>query len=238
MFIREEPFFLWGLGALVVGVSAWGQGWFMNFAPQRLMLVLGVPLSVMAAVGLAALGEKRPKVTYACWTALVVCGAASLMANVLFVQGALGRTPGGGPFAEWRRGIIALEDRQLLNALEGGTVLTPSPFADVLTRHTNHAVLGGTGATDLAGVRSSELQPEIDRFLGTSMPAAERREFLDRWCVDWIAAPNTWPLPRDVMDEIAALENVEQAAALGRNAIYRVIRAPATERDTSEPAPN
>lgn len=234
----EEPFLLWGIGALIVGLSAWGQGWFMDFAPQRLMLVLGVPVCVAAAMGLARLKESRSGFSGACWVVLLVLGVTSLGANVLFVQGAVERSPGGAPFAEWRRSIIAPADAQLLEALSGGTVLTPLPFADVVARNADNAVLGGTGATDLSDVLSFELQPAINRFFGRYMAPEERLGFLERWCVEWIVVPTSWPVADSTLHELDTLTGLTRAAEFGQGVIYRVETTQASEPDTRALAPN
>ena len=40
---------------MALAVSGFGQGWYMRFTPQRLMIFLGVPLSILAAQALDGL---------------------------------------------------------------------------------------------------------------------------------------------------------------------------------------
>lgn len=213
----------WLLIFIVVGLSAWGQGWFQRLTPQRVMLFMGLPLSILSATALQAWGRRRARVARGYVAVMIACGVMSLIVSTLYIQGPLGRAPGEGPFAELYRGSITSADALLLESLAPGIVLAPVTIGDVVALQPELRVLGGAGTTDLSDLMSTEIHPAIARFFSAG-PAMDRKAFLDEWCIDFVYCPDTWPVEADVVKELKGEGALEVVIEQSRGIVFRVRR--------------
>lgn len=214
---------LWLLLFLAVSVSAWGEGYALRFSPQRLMVLLGLPLAMLAAHGL---GRMPRLLRYPLFTGIVAAGAVSLVVSAVFFQGVAGRRPGQGHFAYLHYGLMTLADAELLEALPEGTVAVPawSPiaFGEVVAQQPGVRVPGGPGALNLGGQPFAQVQGAVNAFFRPAATAAERRQFVKEWCVDYVYCPDTCPCSPEllaVLDEITWLKEIARA---GRGRLYMV----------------
>ena len=213
----------WLVVFAAIAISAWGQGWFLRLTPQRLMLFLGLPLSILSATALQAWGRRRPYHARGYLAAMIFCGIASAIAGTLFFQGPLGRAAGEGPFARLHPEIMTLADAALLERLTPGIVLAPKVFSDAIALRPGMRVLGGIGGTDLSDQMSTEIDPAVARFFSED-PDMDREAFLEEWCIDYVYCPDTWPVHPEVLAELRMHNRLKAVAEESRGVLFRVER--------------
>lgn len=189
----------WLLLFLAVSLSGWGRGWFLRFGPQRLQVFLWPPLCLFAAMGLARL---RPNVAAAAWIVLLGCGALSLLTAVFVFQGPVGRVHAQGPFPAHHAEIMSANDAVIVSAVPSGAmVLAPPPFSDAIALGFGHRLnnftqdpprtVFGIASFNLTEESYVLLKRETDAFLDPATQDAVRRETARRWCVDYVACPES-----------------------------------------------
>jgi len=213
----------WLLIFTVVGVSAWGQGWFQRLTPQRVMLFMGLPLSILTATALQSWGFRRARSARIYALAMIACGVVSIVVGALYVRGPLGRAPGEGLYAHLYRGSMTTADATLLESLAPGIVLAPKNFADVIALRPEMRVLGGIGGTDLSDQMSTEIDPAIALFFSRGS-VVDRAAFLEEWCIDYVYCPDTWPIETPVIKELKDEGSLEIIRELSRGIVFRVKR--------------
>lgn len=214
----------WFVVLLAVSVSATGQGWLLQFAPQRCLVLLGVPMALLAAAGLRTLPKVAARL---CLVIVIGGGVISQAVAALYFQGPLGRTPGEGPFAYLHYEYMNEADARLLAQLPSCTVAVPpwSPiaFGEIVAHHGDYQVLGGPGAMNLGDQPFGPLQESVNRFFSPESNEVERRNFVAKWCVDYVYCPDTCPVDLAVLEELRRLPWLEVVAEEGRGVVFRVI---------------
>ena len=214
---------LWFTVLFVVSMLAVGQGWFLRFAPQRGMVLLGVPLALLAAAGLRCLPKWGGR---ACFVLIIAGGVLSQVVAALYYQGPLARTPGTGPFAYLHYEFMTEADGRLLAQLPPGTVAVPpwSPiaFGEVVARNGEHQVLGGPGAMNLGDQKLGPLQEAINHFFRADTDEVARQAFVREWCVDYVYCPDTCLIDPAVADQFRAIPWMPLVAEAGRGMVFAV----------------
>ncbi|MBL7647378.1 MAG: hypothetical protein JNK74_14425 [Candidatus Hydrogenedentes bacterium] len=213
----------WFLVLLAVSVSTTGQGWLLQFAPQRCLVLLGVPMALLAAAGLRTLPKMAARV---CVVLVIGGGVLSQAVAALYFQGPLGRTPGEGPFAYLHYEYMTEADARLLAQLPSGTVAVPpwSPiaFGEIVAHHGDYQVIGGPGAMNLGDQPFGPLQESVNRFFSPEASEAERRDYVAKWCVDFVFCPDTCPVDPAVLEGLRRLPWLAVVAEEGRGVVFRV----------------
>ena len=209
---------LWLVGFTALALSGFGQGWFLQFGPQRLQVFIWLPLCIVAAMGLTTFS---PRIQRAAWTALLVCGMSSVAVTVLAFQSPLGRIDAHGPFANLHTEIMSTVDGALINIIGEGTVLAPAPASDVVVRLKGNPVLFGIGTFNLTDQPYAELQEEVDVFFDAETPDDVRRDIADRWCVAWVYCPATWPVDPVVRDQLRGATWLQLVAEDGDGMVFK-----------------
>jgi len=213
----------WFLVLLAISMSATGQGWLLQFAPQRCMVLLGVPMALLAAAGLRAMPKMAAR---ACLALVIGGGVLSQAVAALYFQGPLGRTPGEGPFAYLHYEYMSEADARLLAQLPSGTVAvlpwSPIAFGEIVAHQGDYQVIGGPGAMNLGDQRFGPLQEAVNRFFSVEASASERRDFLTKWCVDFVYCPDTCPVDEVVLEALRQLPRLEVVGEEGRGVVFRV----------------
>jgi hypothetical protein len=210
---------LWLLGFTALSLSGFGQGWFLQFGPQRLQVFIWLPLCIVAAMGLATLSPRNQRVA---WSVLLVCGVSSVAVAVLAFQSPLGRVDAQGPFADLHAEIMRLDDGRLIEALGEGTVLASSPGSDVVVRLKGNPVVYGIGTFNLTDQPYAELKEEVDVFFDAGTPDGVRRDIAARWCVAWVYCPATWAVDPAVREQLRGADWLEVVAEEGDGMVLRV----------------
>ena len=210
---------LWLLGFTALSLCGFGQGWFLQFGPQRLQVFIWLPLCIVTAMGLATFSQRIQRVA---WSVLLACGISSVAVAVLAFQSPLGRVDAQGPFADLHAEVMRLDDGRLIEALGEGTVLAPSPGSDVVVRLKGNPVVFGIGTFNLTDQPYAELKEEVDVFFDAGTPDGVRRDIAARWCVAWVYCPATWPVEPTVREQLRGADWLEVVAEEGDGMVLRV----------------
>jgi len=195
----ETPWWLlWLLGVSAVAVSGWGQGWFLRFGPQRLQLLIWLPLCIAAA---AAISKYSRVVRVEAYLALVLLGLASIAVTLGAYQSDL--MAGTPSYHRYTYRHDLSPDGAFSQAFEGetGTILAPLEVSDALVRASDLTVVYGVGTFNLTDVDYMNLRARVRTFFSRLPNEADRREFVEAWCVDWIYLPD-YGLPPTVRSEL------------------------------------
>jgi hypothetical protein len=215
---------IWALAAFALAVSATGGGWFMRFTPERFLVILGVPLSILAAAGVYVLPRWLGRTIYAI---CIACGITSIAVASAYFQGHAGRTPGADqPFDYLHYAHMTSEDARLLTRLPEGTVIAPpwSPiaFSEVLALRPNTIVVGGPGAMNIGNMPFARLQADVKAFFAVETDDKGRRNIARRYCLDYVYCPDTCPVSPILLREFQRSGWLKPLAATGDGRIYLV----------------
>lgn len=219
---------LWfaGLGCFSVAAIAGGGG-LPGLLPEQGLVLLGPPLAILAAEGIAILRGRYPRAALACTGMILAGGLASLGVGALCFQGPLGHTPNQSPFGWVHSEVVLAEDRALLDRLEHGTVLAPASLPPLLgdvavAQHPGLKTVFGQptrafGDTDMLGAAR-----EVQRFFAPGATEMYRFLFIQDWCVDYVFCPATRPVDPGVVAALDALPWLERIAMAGDAVLFRV----------------
>jgi len=218
---------LWLLIFLAVAVSAFGQGSFMRFMPERFLVLLGIPVAVLSAEGL----HRMPRVfSRAMLGVLVMSGICSFTVAALCFQGPLGFHLKGA-FAWTHNEVMSPVDARLIQKIRGGRVLCPASvpplFGDIVV-HTRPKTrtLFGQATMDYSGIDMETMGRNVQRFFDSSTSDEERRAFVEKWCVDYVYCPETCPVNEDTLQQLRKASWLHEVAGENRAAVFMVIKDP------------
>ncbi len=231
---QTEPWLvIWLLLYLAVAISAFGQGLFLRLTPQRAVIFIGLPLSILAAKQLQRLKPARPGLTRGLVAVMVSCGACSILVAALFFQGPLGYRSGTGSFAWVHMEVMTQEDATCLGVLGDGRVLAPHQrpfFSDIATVNGNQS-LGGQGAINYATESLPALTKEIAHFFGPNTTVEERETFARKKGLKWIYCPHVPPVDEETRRQLRKTEWLRETAQAGNAILFQVVERPTTNSD-------
>lgn len=218
---------LWLLVLCGVGVSALGQGRMLVMMPERCMVLMGVPLAVLAALGLVWIREQRPRLSGGLVAVLLMCGLCSLAVGSLFFQAPLGHTPGQGTFQWLHTEVITANEAALIDRIDGGIVLTPAACAPlygdlVVARRHGVRTVFGQGTFAIGDRDMTALASEVARFFESAASEDERTVFLQQYEVDYVFLPETQPVPERTLRQLTASAAVEEVMQAGGARLLRI----------------
>ena len=217
---------MWFLGSFALAFSAFGQGWLLRFSPDRIMVMLGPPMAVLAAYGLEGLGRSRPRLAAGLQGTIVACGITSILVAWLVFQGPLGVHSAQRQFPWTRYAFITTADGAMLNRLEPGRLLAPADtyptFGDVAVLRKGVTTVFGEGTLDFSHQVVHQLMPKVKRFFSTRATEEERLRLLRDWAVDYVLCPDTTPVDPAALSQLRALPCLESFAEAGRGVLFRV----------------
>ncbi len=216
-----EWFLIWALAFMVLGMSAFGQGWGQRFAPQRFLVLLGVPLSVVSAFALIRLRSSFPRSVRSYVVAMVMLGVTSVLVGSVVLLTPVGRSV--SLLWSYRVDTITVADSKLIENIQSGVVLSAGRDADLVAMRTSARVIGGIGAMDLSDRPFDELERASSRFLFFGEDDV-RRALIREWCIDTVYCPSGWTVSGFVAS-LRASPLFEEVATEGEGAIFRVNRA-------------
>lgn len=215
---------LWFLSFLWVSIAAFGQGWFMRFMPERFMVLLGVPIALLTAEGLAQIrAQGKPRLARVLLGVLLGCGLCSLAVSAVFFQLPVEQPACGGVFRWTHSEIMHPADASILAVLDAGTVLTPAsgpPFMGDVAVCANPRLrtVFGQPSLEFSGALMGPLAGEVQRFFAPDTPDSARRAFIQRYQVDYVWCPATHPVDPEALAQLrraAWLESLHQEANAG-----------------------
>ena len=210
---------LWFVGFAALAVSGFGQGWFLRLGPQRLQILLWLPLCIMAAYGLHTM---TPRWRRAFMVTLLCFGVTSVSVAAFCFQSPVGRRDAQGPWVDLHAEIMSKDDGGLLEALGGGVVMAPAPASDVVVLQRRNPVVFGIGTFNLTDQSYTELHGVVDTFFSPETSDQIRREIVQAWCVDWVYCPATWTVDAKTRAALSEAPWLELRQTAGEGAVYRV----------------
>lgn len=197
---------LWACAFIGVGISAWGAGWFVQFTPQRFIVLSGLPVAVLAAYGICA-WKTRTRAVYLALT--ILFGVSSIAFTWLVSHGPLHDRPATALLPWTRFAYISVGDEPAVDLLDAGVVLTPSSgaplYGDVIAAQTACSVVYGNGTLDFSGEEMTAIRREVDHFFSGNATQKERLALLSAWQVRYVFCPARTPVPQDIRDAFQAL---------------------------------
>jgi hypothetical protein len=220
---------LWLLAFLTVGISAFGQGWFLRFCPERVMIFLGLPIAILAALGIEEWRRTRPRMARLLLGTMIGCGICAIAVASACFQGVLGHRPGKGPYGYAHCELMNQADADALQSLPGGVVLTPvtygPSFGDVLAQRPNTSVVFGFGSVNLSDRDQGASKADCRTFFAGTTSETVRKAIVDDWCVDYVYCPDSHPVDPDVVTTLQQTPWLEEVTRCGNAMLFRVLRA-------------
>lgn len=220
---------IWLLLAVTGAISAFGQGWFLRFAPLRATALIGPPLCALSAIGFARLQTRAPRFATVVVTFILFCGICSIQVGTFVFNGPLGWPPGGGPFPTTHAQLMSKADAALIDRIDAGRVLAPvgraMHFGDVVTLRRDVSAVHGFAALDLSDRSFVETEREVIRFFSPEADPEWRKAFQRRWQFDYVYCPDTFPVDPEVVDRFEQADWLERVATEGGGALFRVVNA-------------
>ena len=217
---------LWLLVFLATGISAFRHGWFLRFMPERVLVLMGVPVAVLAACGLEHLRASRPRLALSVGAAILTAGACSTVVAVLCFQGPWGHWPDRGTFA-WKHGeFMSLADAAVLAEMDEGVVLAPMSappfFGDVAPIHADVSSVLGIASLDFSDRRVPELTNAVRTFFSPKTADDDRKRIAADYCVTYVYCPDTSPVDEAVVEQLYAASWLRKVRAQDRAVLFEV----------------
>jgi hypothetical protein len=224
---------IWFLGFFALAISAFGHGWFLRFGPQRLMVMLFLPMCILTAEGLQAWTTTRPRFARAYTGAIIGCGIITIAASTFWFQGSFGQAPGKTVYAETRPFFMTENDVQLIGLVPQNsagryssvkllTVLAPPPASDIVAMRRGNPVLFGIGSFNMSNQPYRETRSATEHFFAPGTSATDRLQILSDWDVRVVYCSETWPVDSQTLDELDRMPDLELLERAGDGALYIV----------------
>jgi hypothetical protein len=114
-------------------------------------------------------------------------------------------------------------DARTMDRLGAGIVLAPIPAGDIIALRRGNRAVFGTGSFNLSDQPYAMLEKYVGTFFSQEAPNDFRRDSLERWCVEYVYCPDTWPVAPEVIEQLRAMTELEEVAAEGRAVLFHVI---------------
>lgn len=214
---------LWLLGGLAVSISAFGRGGFLRYGPQRIEVLLWLPLCMLSAAALHRMFTSKPRLARALLAIMIVCGISSTAVSALCFQGPLDFRAGVSPYAAYHSEVMTTADAHTMSAIGEGMVLAPIPASDVIVRTQGNPTVFGTGSFNLTDQPYAPLCDQVHAFFSPDATDGSRRAFVKEWCVDYVYCPDTWPLQVETVEQLRKTPWLVEIASEGRAALFLVV---------------
>jgi len=216
---------MWLLLFFALSISAWGQGWFLKFTPDRFAIMIGVPLAILGAAAIERGVVRRPKLYRGLQCAIIVCGVLSIGVAWLVTYGPLGYRTLQDHYPWTRFAFMSQADADTLAALGEGVVLAPSDgapiFGDIAVLRGNSTIYG-IGIQDYARHEGPALRGVVAEFFHPDTPDASRKTKAEEWCVRYVYCPNTDPVAPETVAQLRACGWLTEVASNGEAVLFEV----------------
>lgn len=218
---------LWGLLLLAAGVAALGQGRYLVLMPERCMVLLGVPLSVLAACGLQQLASGHPRRAYTLGGLCIGCGVVSIAVGAIFFQMPARYTPGRGPFQWLRHEVMTANEAALIDGLTEGVLLAPASepplYGDLaVARNARLRTVYGQGTFAIGNRDMETVRDAVVRFFDPSTSENDRKSLVRAWRVDYVFCPEVRPVDPYVPAALSRCDWLEESGRAGAARLFRV----------------
>lgn len=222
---------LWFLLYGALAFSAWGQGTYLAFAPQRFMATLGIPMALLAAQGLSLMASRAPRASQAWLTATCIAGLLSMGLTWLGCYGPWGFDTVQRALPWTRFAYVSEADQVLMSRIpEGSVVLTPATeaplFGDILSQRPGMKVVYGNGSLDFSREDFADIREAVTRYYSPDATEQERQAFLRERCVTHVYCPDTAPVPAAIRDALRASPLLKPVGICGEGIVFEVRQVP------------
>ncbi len=218
---------VWFLCFLALSLSAFGHGWFLQFMPQRCMVVLGIPLSILVAASLNRLQHSFPRISYAVWACILIAGGTSIIVTWGVAHGPFGHHTVQRIFPWTNYLYIMQDDAALLESLEEGVLLAPSLgdplFGDIAVQRAGLRTVYGNGTMDYSHQVMPEVRKAVFDFFQPKTSEGFRKKMLQKWCVRYVYCPAFPPVRKSVLASLRSMPVLHEIAAAGGGAVFEVL---------------
>jgi len=192
----------------------------LRFGPQRLEVLLWLPLCILSASALHRVG---PRTRRAFLGVMIACGVCSVSVASLCFQAPVGYTPRVSPYASLHSEVMTRADARVMAHIGTGTVLTTDPAADIIVLRHGSPVVFGNATFNLTDQLFAPLRDGVLHFFSPSATDEFRRDFVQEWCADYVYFSDTWPVAPETLAQLENAPWLERIAADGRAALFRVM---------------
>jgi hypothetical protein len=219
---------LWFLGFLAVSISAFGGGLFMRLMPERCMVLLGVPMALLSAEGLARMGVRHPRMARGLFAIIIACGMCSIGVASLCFQGPLGRSVDDAAFNWVHSEIMSPDDARLIARLPEGNILAPASapplLGDVIVEaHGVNTTVFGQPSLEFGGYNMENMIESLQEFFSENTHPLYRTIIIEDQCVEYVYCPATRPVSAVVLDQLQEVEWLEEIDREGEAVLFRVM---------------
>jgi len=220
---------LWFVAGIAASVSAFGAGWAMRLMPERCLVLLGPPLALLTAHGLAIWQPQRPRLNRAALGALLACGTTSALVGVSCFQGPLGHRPDTPAFAWAHSEQVYPEDAAIVADLTPGLLLAPAslpPLVGDVAVHRNESLstVLGQPTLEFAGLNMLDTIRAVQAFYDPAATTEARAEFVARHGIDYVLCPREAPVADTTLAQFEATPWLVRHREVGPAIVYRVTR--------------
>lgn len=219
---RSDWTAFWFLLVLSLSISAFGRGWFLRFGPQRLEILLWLPLCLLSAGALERVAQRWPRLAAGHTGVMVGCGVLSVLVSALCFQGPLGYVPGRSPYHQYHAEVITQADRDMIAALGSGSVLCLPPVSDSVVQINGNCIIFGIGSFNCSDYAFSDLRSLTERFFDPATEDAWRRQVALNWCIEYIVCPDTYPIAPATVAQLQAAPWLRQIAGDSMAGLFEV----------------
>lgn len=217
---------LWLLAFFALSFSAWGQGWFLKYTPDRFIIVIGVPLAILGAAAIERGLPCCPRLFRGIQAAIITCGMLSILTTWLVSYGPLGYHTLQQHYSWTRNAFMNEADGQALDHLdEEGVVLAPSlgaPLMGDIAVLRGNATVHGVGSIDYTRHVANNIRAQVAEFFDPLTPDALRKEMAKRWCARYVYCPDTDPVDPATVAQLRASTWLEEIASYSNAVVFEV----------------
>ncbi len=216
---------LWLLAFFALSFSAWGQGWFLKYTPDRFIIVIGVPLAILGAAAIERGLLRQPRLYRALQRTIILCGVVSILVTWLVSYGPLGYHTLQQHYSWTRNAFMNQADADTLAHLKDGVVLAPSlgaPLMGDLAVMQGNATVHGIGSVDYPRHVANDVRAQVADFYRPETPNAIRREMVEKWCVRYVYCPDTDPVAPETVAQLRASGWLREVAANEKAVLFEV----------------
>lgn len=218
---------LWFLGFFALAFSAFGQGWFLRFTPDRFLVILGLPLAILGAEAIRPLSEKHPRLAITWVSTVVICGIISILVTWTVSYGPLGYRTAQRYYSWTRWAFLNAADARVLEHLPEGVVLAPSLgsplFGDIAALRSGISTVYGNGTIDYSREVMPSVRSRVAEFFAPDTPDEERQNLVREWCVNHVYCPDTDPVDAAVVDQLRAAPWLRTIKSEGKAVLFEVL---------------
>jgi hypothetical protein len=208
-------------------VSAFWGGSFLRITPNRFVVVMGLPMAILCAEQLQALGKKGKWIPVLAVRLIILFGLTSIIVTWTVSYGPLGYKTAQASFPWTNFSFMTKVDEQLLELVQDGVFLAPSAppsFGDVMAQRPGVKVACGIGTLDFSHRYLPDERERIVRFYSPDAENSFRLDYVNDMCVDYIFCPDTAPVHPDTVAQLRQASWCTELASANDGVLFRVLK--------------